>query len=50
MRPGGLFTTYSANGQLRRDLKELGLKVEIVPGPAGKKEMTRGWKESGQSQ
>lgn len=44
MRPGGLFTTYSAKAQLRRDLKELGLEVEIVPGPPGKKEMTRGWK------
>lgn len=48
MRPGGLFTTYSAKGQLRRDLKELGLNVEELPGPPGKKEMTRGWKESGQ--
>ncbi|WP_111671668.1 tRNA (5-methylaminomethyl-2-thiouridine)(34)-methyltransferase MnmD [Algoriphagus litoralis] len=46
MRPGGLFTTYSAKGQLRRDLKELGLEVEILPGPPGKKEMTRGWKKS----
>lgn len=46
MRPGGLFTTYSAKGQLRRDLKELGLEVEILPGPPGKKEMTRGWKDS----
>lgn len=46
MRPGGLFTTYSAKGQLRRDLKELGLEVEILPGPPGKKEMTRAWKGS----
>lgn len=48
MRPGGLFTTYSAKGQLRRDLKELGLEVEIIPGPPGKKEMTRAWKSSKQ--
>ena len=48
MRPGGLFTTYSAKGQLRRDLKELGLEVEILPGPPGKKEMTRAWKSSPQ--
>lgn len=46
MRPGGLFTTYSAKGQLRRDLKDLGLEVEILPGPPGKKEMTRAWKGS----
>ena len=43
MRPGGLFTTYCAKGQLKRDLKELGLEVETLPGPPGKKEMTRGW-------
>lgn len=48
MRPDGLFTTYSAKGQLRRDLKELGLEVEILPGPPGKKEMTRAWKSSPQ--
>ena len=45
MRLGGLFTTYSASGQLKRDLKSLGLTVENPPGPPGKKEMTRGWKE-----
>ncbi|MFN3999881.1 tRNA (5-methylaminomethyl-2-thiouridine)(34)-methyltransferase MnmD [Algoriphagus sp.] len=44
MRPGGVFTTYSSKGQLQRDLKELGLAVEVVPGPPGKKEMTRAWK------
>lgn len=48
MRPGGLFATYSATGQLKRDLKALGLEVETVPGPPGKKETTRGWKGSGQ--
>jgi tRNA U34 5-methylaminomethyl-2-thiouridine-forming methyltransferase MnmC len=49
IRPGGLFTTYSAKGQLRRDLKNLGLEVESLPGPPGKKEMTRGWKPVGRS-
>ncbi|MDE0558806.1 tRNA (5-methylaminomethyl-2-thiouridine)(34)-methyltransferase MnmD [Algoriphagus sp. NF] len=44
MRPGGLFTTYSAKGQLKRDLRNLGLEVESPPGPPGKKEMTRAWK------
>lgn len=48
MRPGGLFTTYSAKGQLQRDLKDLGLEVQIMPGPPGKKEMTRAWKASDQ--
>jgi tRNA U34 5-methylaminomethyl-2-thiouridine-forming methyltransferase MnmC len=44
MLPGGLFTTYCAMGQLKRDLKDLGLEVETRPGPPGKKEMTRAWK------
>jgi tRNA U34 5-methylaminomethyl-2-thiouridine-forming methyltransferase MnmC len=44
MRPGGVFTTYCAMGQLKRDLKDLGLEVETLPGPPGKKEMTRAWK------
>ncbi|MDO8965492.1 tRNA (5-methylaminomethyl-2-thiouridine)(34)-methyltransferase MnmD [Algoriphagus sp.] len=48
MRPGGLLTTYAVTGQLKRTLKELGLQAEILPGPPGKKEMTRAWKSSGQ--
>ena len=38
----GAFVTYSAKGQLKRDLKYLGLIVESLPGPPGKKEMVRG--------
>ncbi|SIT08687.1 tRNA (5-methylaminomethyl-2-thiouridine)(34)-methyltransferase MnmD [Belliella pelovolcani] len=41
MNSGGIFTTYCAMGQLKRDLKDLGLTVETLPGPPGKKEMTR---------
>jgi tRNA U34 5-methylaminomethyl-2-thiouridine-forming methyltransferase MnmC len=37
----GVFVTYSAKGQLKRDLRALGLRVEAVPGPAGKREMVR---------
>ena len=44
MRPGAVFTTYCAMGQLKRDLKDLVLEVETLPGPPGKKEMTRAWK------
>ena len=44
MRPGAVFTTYCAMGQLKRDLKDFGLEVETLPGPPGKKEMTRAWK------
>lgn len=38
---GGVFVTYCAKGQLKRDLKSLGLVVETLPGPPGKKEMVR---------
>lgn len=41
MREGGVFVTYSARGQLKRDLRELGLAVETLPGPPGKNEMVR---------
>lgn len=41
LAPGGLFVTYCAKGQLKRDLKSLGLDVETLPGPPGKKEMVR---------
>jgi tRNA U34 5-methylaminomethyl-2-thiouridine-forming methyltransferase MnmC len=44
LKKGGIFVTYCATGQLRRDLKTLGLEVEKLPGPPGKREMTRGWK------
>ena len=43
---GGIFTTYCAKGQLKRDLKSLGLFVETLPGPPGKKEMVRALKIS----
>ena len=42
LKPGGVFVTYSAKGQLKRDLKNLGLMVETLPGPPGKNEMVRG--------
>ena len=44
MNPGGIFVTYSATGKLKRDLQELGLTVETLPGPPGKNEMVRGTK------
>jgi tRNA U34 5-methylaminomethyl-2-thiouridine-forming methyltransferase MnmC len=43
LKSGGLFVTYCAKGQLKRDLKALGLKVETLPGPPGKREMTIAW-------
>lgn len=44
MNPGGIFVTYCARGVFKRLLKSLGLKVEGIPGPPGKREMTRGFK------
>lgn len=42
--PGGMLVTYCAKGQVKRDLASLGLVVEALPGPPGKKEMTRATK------
>jgi tRNA U34 5-methylaminomethyl-2-thiouridine-forming methyltransferase MnmC len=41
LRSGGVMVTYCAKGQLKRDLNDLGLIVETLPGPPGKKEMVR---------
>jgi tRNA U34 5-methylaminomethyl-2-thiouridine-forming methyltransferase MnmC len=41
LSPDGIFVTYCARGQLKRDLRALGLNVETLPGPPGKKEMVR---------
>lgn len=41
LKSGGAFITYCAKGQLKRDLKSLGLIVESLPGPPGKREMVR---------
>ena len=46
LKTGGVFTTYCAKGQLKRDLKSLGFLVETLPGPPGKKEMVRALKIS----
>jgi tRNA U34 5-methylaminomethyl-2-thiouridine-forming methyltransferase MnmC len=45
LTPGGLFVTYCAKGQLKRDLRSLGLDVETLAGPPGKKEMVRAVKK-----
>ncbi len=44
MSPGAVFVTYSAKGQLKRDLKSLNLWVETLDGPPGKAEMVRAQK------
>ena len=44
MRAGGLLTTYSSKGSVRRNLIELGFEVEKRQGPPGKREMMIAWK------
>jgi tRNA U34 5-methylaminomethyl-2-thiouridine-forming methyltransferase MnmC len=46
LQMGGVFVTYCAKGQLKRDLQKLGLEVQTLPGPPGKKEMVRALKIS----
>ncbi|HTD99926.1 MAG TPA: tRNA (5-methylaminomethyl-2-thiouridine)(34)-methyltransferase MnmD [Mucilaginibacter sp.] len=41
LKPGGVFVTYAITGNLKRMLKGFGLKIEKVPGAAGKREMLR---------
>ncbi len=41
MKQNSIFVTYCAKGQVRRDLISLGLTVEKLPGPPGKREMLR---------
>ena len=41
LRPGGVFVTYSAKGSMRRALEKMGLAVERLAGPPGKREMIR---------
>ena len=44
LKTGGIFVTYCAQGQFKRNLKEIGFRVESIPGPPGKREMTRAFK------
>ena len=44
LKSGGTLVTYCAKGQVKRDLKSVGFKVESRPGPPGKREMTVAFK------
>lgn len=39
--PGSVFVTYSAKGELKRILRTLDFEVALLPGPPGKRVMTR---------
>jgi len=41
----GLFLTYSAKGELKRNLKACGFEVSLLPGPPGKRQIIRAEKK-----
>ena len=49
LRPEGVLVTYCAKGNFKRTLKKVGFAVERLPGPPGKREMTRAQKDSFQA-
>ncbi len=46
LKVDAFLVTYCAKGQVKRDLKGLGFAIEPLPGPPGKREMTRAWKRN----
>jgi tRNA U34 5-methylaminomethyl-2-thiouridine-forming methyltransferase MnmC len=45
MSSQSVLTTYSSKGLVRRNLIAAGFRVEKIPGPPGKREMTRAYKD-----
>lgn len=41
MKKGGIMTTYSCKGIVKRALKDSGFRIEKLPGPPGKREFLR---------
>lgn len=41
LKPEGVLTTYCAKGVVKRCFKTIGFELESIPGPPGKREMTR---------
>lgn len=39
LKKDGIFVTYCVKGSVKRNLKELGMQIEKLPGPPGKREM-----------
>lgn len=44
LNPSGILVTYCAKGSVKRGLRKVGFEVESLPGPPGKREMTRATK------
>jgi tRNA U34 5-methylaminomethyl-2-thiouridine-forming methyltransferase MnmC len=45
LAPNGILVTYCAKGVFKRALKAVGFTVEALPGPIGKREITRATKQ-----
>ncbi len=45
LNPNGILVTYCAKGSVKRGLKQVGFAIENIPGPPGKREMTRAIKQ-----
>lgn len=41
LKDGGILTTYSCKGSVKRMLKSVGFQIEKIPGPPGKREFLR---------
>jgi tRNA U34 5-methylaminomethyl-2-thiouridine-forming methyltransferase MnmC len=46
LKSNGVLITYCAKGQVKRNLKETGFTIESLPGPMGKREITRAHKQA----
>lgn len=44
LKTGSVLTTYCAKGVVKRTFKKVGFTIEAIPGPPGKREMTRALK------
>lgn len=44
LEEGGVLVTYCAKGEVKRTMRQAGFTIEILTGPPGKREMTRGIK------
>lgn len=45
LKDKGMLVTYAARGVVKRSMQEIGFRVEKCPGPPGKREMMRAFKE-----
>ncbi|HUM51415.1 MAG TPA: tRNA (5-methylaminomethyl-2-thiouridine)(34)-methyltransferase MnmD [Chitinophagales bacterium] len=45
LKTNGILVTYCAKGEVKRNLKVAGFQIESLPGPVGKREMTRAIKK-----